>query len=67
VHHPAAEGPRAVDPRPARRQPLQRLLVQVLGEVRVRRQQRRDAQQRVSGLGDEFLKGTRLLSVHSIP
>jgi hypothetical protein len=55
-----------VHPRPAHRQPVQRFLVDVLGRVRVRGEQHRHPQQRVTGLGDEAFESTGLLPVHVI-
>jgi hypothetical protein len=54
-----------IHPGPARREPLQRFLVDVLGGMRVGREQCRDPQQFSSGLGGELFEGSRLPLIHA--
>jgi len=56
----------AVDPRPPHGEPVQRLLIDILSQVRIGGEQRRRPQQRVTGLGDEAFKSPRLLPVHVV-
>lgn len=67
VHHPPAEGQRAVHPAPASGEPLQGFPVDVLGEIPVGGQQGGQPQQRVAGAGDELLEEACLFPVHSFP
>jgi hypothetical protein len=64
VHHPAAERPGAVHPGPARGQPLQGFLVDILGDVRIGREQRRDAEQLSARFGRERFEVPRLPFIH---